>query len=153
MMYQTLLIAHSYWRWLVLISLLFMVVKSFVGYKKGDKYSNTDNLIRILVVSIAHIQLLLGLVIYTLSPFVSYFFNDVSSGLHLREVRFFAIEHSLMMVISVVLITIGSIKSKRKTNDVLKHKTVLIWFSIALVIILLNIPWEFSPLVNRPSFR
>jgi hypothetical protein len=152
-MYQTLLSIHSYWRWLVLISLLFIIMKSLIAYKKNKNYSNMDSLIRKLTISIAHIQLILGFTIYFVSPFVKLFFKDMSVGLHLREVRFFAIEHSLMMLISIVLVTIGAVKIKRKKTSQLKHKTTYIWFGIALLIILLNIPWEFSPLVNRSSFR
>jgi hypothetical protein len=152
-MYQILLTVHSYWRWLVLISLLFCIIKSFIDFRKGNVYSNFDGLLRKITISIVHIQLILGVLLYTVSPFVKFFFMDISSGLHLREVRFFAIEHSLMMGVSIVLITIGAVKTKRKTDDNQKHRTTLIWFGIALLIILLNIPWEFSPLVNRPSFR
>jgi len=152
-MYQTLLTIHSYWRWLVLISLLFSISKSVIGFRRNNPYSNFDGLVRKVTVSITHIQLILGFILYGISPFIKLFFNDVSTGLHLREVRFFSIEHSLMMLISITLITIGAVKVKHKNKDSQKHKTIVIWFSIALLIILLNIPWEFSPLVNRPSFR
>ena len=77
----------------------------------------------------------------------------MSKGIQLREVRFFAMEHSLMMFVSIVIVTIGVVKVKHKKTSKQKHKTTLIWFIIALFIILLNIPWEFSPLLNRPSFR
>jgi len=152
-MYQIVLTTHSYWRWLVLISLLFCITKSIIQLRRDNPYSNFDVLVRKVTISITHIQLILGFILYGISPFIKLFFNDISAGLHLREVRFFSIEHSLMMLVSIVLITIGAVKVKRKNNDSQKHKTILIWFSIALLIILLNIPWEFSPLVNRPSFR
>ena len=152
-MYQTLLIFHSYWRWLVLLSIIFSILKAIYGFRKRSEYSNFDGVIRKITISIIHIQLILGFIIYFISPFVSTFFSNVSDGLHLREVRFFAIEHSLMMFVSIVLITIGAVKVKRKSSSLLKNKATIVWFSIALLIILLNIPWEFSPLVNRPSFR
>lgn len=152
-MYQTLLIFHSYWRWLVLLSIIFSILKAFYGFRKRSEYSNFDGVIRKITISIIHIQLILGFIIYFISPFVTTFFSNVSDGLHLREVRFFAIEHSLMMFVSIVLITIGAVKVKRKSSSLLKNKATIVWFSIALLIILLNIPWEFSPLVNRPSFR
>jgi hypothetical protein len=57
------------------------------------------------------------------------------------------------MFVAIVLITIGSAKAKRKSNDTQKFKTMLIWFSIALLIIFIAIPWPFSPLANRPYIR
>jgi hypothetical protein len=57
------------------------------------------------------------------------------------------------MLTSITLITIGSIKAKRKTTDSEKFKIMTIWFSLAFLIILLMIPWSFSPLANRPNFR
>lgn len=58
-----------------------------------------------------------------------------------------------MMIVSVVLITIGSMKTKRKSEDQEKFKTMTIWFSIALVIILVNLPWPFSPFASRGWVR
>ena len=77
----------------------------------------------------------------------------MSVVVHLREARFFAIKHSLVTIFSMVLIKIGTVKIKRKSTSQLKTKTTCVWFGIALLTIILNIPWEFSPLVNRPSFR
>jgi len=57
------------------------------------------------------------------------------------------------MLTAIVIITIGSAKAKRKTMDKDKFKTMAIWFTIGLVIILTSVPWWFSPLVNRPNFR
>jgi len=124
-----------------------------MGFRRNNPYSNFDVLIRKITISICYIQLILGFSLYFISPLVTLFFSNISDGIHLREILFFAMEHSLMMFISITLITIGTVKVKRKNNDQQKHKTILIWFSISLLIILLNIPWEFSPLVNRPSFR
>ena len=129
-MYQDLLIIHSYWRWLVLISLFFISLKSFVEHRKNTNYSNTDSLIRKLTVSIVHIQLILGLLLYVVSPFVNLFFKDIGVGLQLREARFFSIEHSLMMLISIALITIGSVKVKRRKTNSRKHKTTYVWFGV-----------------------
>lgn len=71
----------------------------------------------------------------------------------MRQIRFFGMEHITMMMIAITLITIGSAKAKRKTTDEAKFKTMAIWFSIALLLILSSIPWSFSPLTSRPLFR
>jgi hypothetical protein len=73
--------------------------------------------------------------------------------MHERVIRFFGMEHITMMLIAIILITIGSAKAKRKTTDADKFKTMAIWFTISLMIILSSIPWSFSPLTSRPLFR
>jgi len=62
-------------------------------------------------------------------------------------------EHSVMMILAITIITLGSAKTKRKQSDKEKFKTMAIWFTIALLIILTSIPWKFSPLASRPYFR
>jgi hypothetical protein len=62
-------------------------------------------------------------------------------------------EHSLMMMVAIVIITIGSAKTKRRHTDTEKFKTMAIWFTVGLLIILISVPWTFSPLASRPYFR
>ena len=152
-MHQILLHIHSYWRWLVLVAILIIVIKSIIGYKSDSIYNSKDGILRKIVISILHIQFILGSIIYSFSPLVKTFFKNISENIHEREIRFFAIEHSLMMLVAIVIVTIGAVKVKKQSDSKLKYQTTYVWFGIALIIILLNIPWEFSPLVNRPSFR
>jgi multisubunit Na+/H+ antiporter MnhB subunit len=84
---------------------------------------------------------------------VNYFLENFSEAVHMREIRFFGMEHITMMTISIILLTIGSIKVKKKSTDQEKFKTMLIWYSIVLAIIFLSIPWKFSPFTARPYFR
>ncbi|MEJ7740420.1 MAG: hypothetical protein WKF97_23625 [Chitinophagaceae bacterium] len=62
-------------------------------------------------------------------------------------------EHITMMLTAIIVITIGSAKTKRKSTDQEKFKTMATWFTIGLLIILTSIPWPFSPLTSRPFFR
>ena len=103
--------------------------------------------------TIAHIQLIIGLWLYAVSPITNYFINNSQEAIHLREIRFFGMEHSLMMLIAIIVITIGSVKAKRQSTDTEKFKTMAIWFTVGLLIILSSIPWQFSPLTSRPHFR
>ena len=87
-----------------------------------------------------------------MSPLVSYFWTDVSQTIHERYPRFFGLEHASIMILAIIIITIGSAKSKRKTTDKEKFKTMATWYTVGLVLIFANIPWSFSPLVSRPEF-
>ena len=152
-MYSILLPLHSLIRWLVLTSLLFSIYRAYRGWLLNKPFSKFDDKTRIITATIAHIQLVAGLWLYFISPVVSYFLSHFSTAVHQREIRFFGMEHITIMLSAIVIITIGSAKAKRKATDREKFKTMAIWFSIALLMILTSIPWAFSPLVSRPWFR
>ena len=152
-MYSTLLAFHSIIRWLVLASLLFAIFRAYKGWMLGKEFSRFENLVRHWTATIAHIQLVLGLSLYFISPITYYFLHHYKDAVHQRAIRFFGMEHSLMMIIAIVIITIGSAKAKRKQTDKDKFKTMAIWFTIGLIIIFTSIPWAFSPFISRPNFR
>lgn len=152
-MFAYLLPLHSWIRWILLLLLLISLVRSYYGWKKECPFTQTDSILRQLTVYVANVQLLIGIGLYSLSPIVKYFYQHFSEGVHLREIRFFGMEHSLMMLTAVSLLSIGAAKSKLKVLDKDKFKTIWVWFGIALLIILSSIPWFFWPLVSRPAFR
>ncbi|UBM58564.1 hypothetical protein LAG90_17310 [Marinilongibacter aquaticus] len=152
-MYPTLLALHSLVRWFVLMSLLFSLYRAYRGWFGKKAFTKFDNSLRHWTATIAHIQLLIGLGLYFISPIVDYFLHNFGEAVHQREIRFFGMEHSLVMCTAIVLITIGSAKAKRKSTDIEKFKTMAIWYSLVLLLILSSIPWAFSPLTSRPNFR
>lgn len=152
-MYQTLTFLHSTFRWLVLLSLAYSIFRSFKGYLSAGQFTETDNSVRHWTATIAHIQLVLGVIFYTKSPIVQYFWKNFNEAKESFDLLFFALIHILVMVIAVVLITVGSALTKRRQPDKEKFKTLLIWYTIALIIIFIAIPWPFSPFANRPYFR
>jgi hypothetical protein len=101
----------------------------------------------------AHIQFLLGVTLYFISPIVNYFLHNFNTAVHERAIRFFGMEHITMMLIGIGIISTVSAKAKKKPTDIQKFKYLAIWYTIALLVILSAIPWSFSPLISRPSFR
>ena len=149
-MYSFLLPVHSVFRWAVVFSLIYAIIISAKGYFSKTTFTKTSNTIRHWTATIAHIQLITGIILYVKSPFVKQFFATAHNT---GETFFFGFIHLLLMLLAIVLITIGSAKSKREKTDEVKFKTMLIWFSLAGLLILLAIPWPFSPLANRPLIR
>lgn len=152
-MYPTLLLLHSWFRWLVLLSLCYAIARSYRGYYSVSEFSFLDNKVRHWTATIAHIQLILGILVYIKSPIVQYYFSDFKNLISNWELTFFGLFHFILMLTAIVIITIGSAKAKRKKTAPEKFRTMLIWFSVALVIIFITIPWPFSPLANRPYIR
>ncbi|KDN54605.1 hypothetical protein [Flavobacterium seoulense] len=152
-MYQSILICHSFMRWLVLASLIYSIYIAYKGYYYKRPFTKKDNLVRHWTATIAHIQLLFGILVYVQSPIVKYFWKNFKDGIENIDIAFFGLIHFILMFVAITLITIGSALAKRKLSEEQKFKIMLVWFSIALIIIFIAIPWPFSPLVNRPYFR
>jgi hypothetical protein len=150
-MYSILLVLHSLFRWVVLGSVLYVIFRAFRGYTARLAFTRTDNSIRHWTATFSHIQLMLGFTLYFISPLISAFRQQgVRAG---GQLVFFGLVHIGLMLLSVVLITIGSAIAKRQTADRAKFRTLLTWFSVGLFLILLAIPWPFSPFANRPYLR
>jgi cytochrome b561 len=152
-MYPILLALHSLVRWFVLGGLLFTIIWAYRGWLGNKTYTRFDERLRWITATIVHIQLIIGVWLYFISPIVNYFLHNFKEAVGQRQIRFFGMEHVTMMLTAIVIITIGSAKAKRKTTDREKFKTMAIWFSIGLLIILTSVPWSFSPLISRPNFR
>jgi len=151
-MYPFILFLHSFGRWLVLISLIGAITLSFRGLRKDRRFTATINTWRHWTATIAHIQLLLGMFLYFQSPIVK---NAVPRDPYhiMNEHTYFRYIHITLMFIAVIVITIGSAKAKRSQDDHAKFRTMLVWFAAGLLILLIAIPWPFSPLAGRPLLR
>jgi hypothetical protein len=129
-MYGTFLLLHSLVRYFVLILLIVLIVKSFTGWQGKKEFTGADNKISLFTLIFTHIQFLLGLILYFISPFV------VFGGERDATSRYWTMEHITMMLIAVVLITVARSTSKRMTDSTSKHKRLFILNTIALVIII-----------------
>ncbi|MDG1040407.1 MAG: hypothetical protein P8H13_01770 [Polaribacter sp.] len=133
---------HSYWAYLVLLMLFFAVVNAIVGLSQKKTFTDKDVRIGLFTLIVSHIQLLIGLAWYFMSPVYKALKTDSSYVMKDSASRLLAIEHPLMMIIAIVLITIGWSKHKKKTEDTSKFKTFAIFYGLALVLILARIPWN-----------
>jgi hypothetical protein len=146
-MYPILTPIHSFLRWALLILLLAVIFKSLQGMMSKRAFTPSDNKINLYLFISAHTQLLVGIILYFVSPFVKFGGDSMKDS----EIRFFTMEHTTMMLIAIVLITMGRIMSKKAPTDAGKFKR-LFWFNfIALLIIFAAIPWPFMH-VARPWF-
>ena len=150
---NTVLIIHSILRWAVLLFGLWTLINAFSGVFSKRNFTGSDNRTNLLFMTCCDIQLLIGLILY----FNGMWFNLLKE--HTKEVmkdginRFFAVEHALMMIIAWLLVHIGRSMVKRADTDAKKHKLSLIYFGIAILIILAMIPWPFrQPGIARQLF-
>ena len=142
MFYSILRHAHSGNRWLLLIFLIISLVLSVIKMDGKKEYSNFDRMSSMLTMSFTHLQLLLGLILYFISGKVVFSVESFKNEM----LRFFLVEHVGLMLIAIVLITIGYSKIKKATESKLKYKRTLIYYGLALVIILIALPWPWQKL-------
>jgi uncharacterized protein YacL len=130
-MYTGLLHLHSFLRYIVLILVLLSIFQAVTAVNKP--YTATNKKINLFALISAHTQLLIGLVLYFISPNVN--FKDMSNP----TTRYWTVEHITMMILAIVLITIGYSKSKKAIEAKAKHRAIYIYYTLAIVIVLLAI--------------
>ena len=133
---------HSVLRWLVLSGLLIVIVRSAIFLIRPWKEKPGEQKIVSMSVSILHLQVLLGLILYFISPKVIFSSESMSSPV----LRFYLMEHISLMLLSVILITFGLVFSKKAISPRKKHLRVLLFFCIGLIIIFMAIPWPWRNL-------
>jgi hypothetical protein len=128
---------HSYWAYLVLVLLVFAVYNAVSGLIKRKAFTDKDLRIGLFTLIVSHIQLLIGLAWYFMSPWYK---SMKANGIDASN-RLMAVEHPVVMILAIVLITVGWSKHKKKRDDHAKFKTFAIFYGVALLLILYKIPW------------
>ncbi|MDH5608992.1 MAG: hypothetical protein OEY56_05895 [Cyclobacteriaceae bacterium] len=141
--YQLFLSIHSIVRWIALILLLVVFVKSITGLLAKNNYGKLDNILSASSLGFIHLQVLIGLVLYLfLSPSTDLAFQDFGKAMKDSLLRFWAVEHLIMMLLAAVLIHVGRIKSKKAASDRSRFRQQAIFYGLGLLLILLGIPWN-----------
>lgn len=142
-MYATLLTVHNLLRWAVLLGGLYAITKSILGIMHKRDFTKQENLAHALFVGFCHLQLLLGLILYFISPVVDQALaNGMGAAMKDPASRFVAVEHISTMIIAIVLIQVGRTLSKKQADAMAKHKKALVFFSIGFILIISRIPWK-----------
>lgn len=143
-MHNTLLLIHSLLRWAILLTGIWAVLRAFMGVSGKSPFTGADKKAGLFFMISFDLQLVAGLLLYFVtSPVVKTALADMKLAMKDSVLRFYAVEHITMAVFAFVLVHIGYSKVKKATTDAQKHKTALIFFGIALIIVFLLIPWPF----------
>ncbi len=134
-MYSTFLQFHSALRYLVFIALFIVIIMALMGIVNKKSFGKWDNKFSLYLLILTHLQLLIGLALYTVSPWVK-FGSDTMKN---KDYRYWTVEHLTVMLIAIVLITVARISSKKMTSDIAKHKRLFYFNIIALILIIVGI--------------
>lgn len=142
-MYNALLITHSYLRYLVLILLITVIITSLISLVNKKPFSDADNKLSLFLFISTHLQLLAGLILFFVSPLV------VFSGDAMKDssTRYWLVEHNTAMIIAIVFITLARTTSKKMADSQAKHRRLLIFNLVALVIIVVTISISGRPFI------
>lgn len=129
---------HSGWAYIALLTLVIAVVNAIIGLVSNKEFKAKDRKIALIALITIHIQLVVGIIIYFVSPLGKASLGNMKDA----ALRLTSLEHPILNIIAIVLITIGWSKHKKLTESKSKFKTFAIFYSIGLVLILAKIPWH-----------
>ena len=142
-MYETVKILHSYWAYLVLLILVLAALNALAKFFGNKEYHDKDLRISLFTFIVSHIQLFLGIVFFFVSDYLSIISSEgMGAVMKNADLRNKIIEHPITMLIAIILITIGFSKHKKKETSKAKFKTLAVFYTLALILVLAKIPWN-----------
>ena len=129
---------HSTLAYAVLAVVLIAVINAFLGLSSKRNFTKNDRSLSLVALILSHIQLLVGLILWATSPLG----KDAMSQMSNSAMRLTAVEHPLVNIIAIVLITIGWSKHKKEESSNGKFKKIGIFYALGLLLILSRIPWS-----------
>ena len=135
---------HSYWAYLVVIVVTVATINAVIGYVTKREFIPRDFRLALFALIVTHIQFLIGFVLFFVSDKVRWFDSDteVSTIMKNSDLRLYNLEHPLVMILTVVFITVGYSKHKKKLTSTPKLKMLAIFYTLALILLLSRIPWS-----------
>jgi hypothetical protein len=143
-MYTSVQFIHSWWAYLTLFMVLIATLNALAGFFGNKGYQPKDFRLSLFALIVTHIQFLIGLMLFFVAPLGMKSISDNGMGAIMKDshLRLYAVEHPMVMILTVVFITIGYSKHKKKLVSKPKFKVLSIFYTIALVLMLSRIPWQ-----------
>lgn len=129
---------HSGWAYLALLLLFVASINSLIGYLNKKEFTAKDRKIALFALIAMHVQLLVGLVLYFVSPYGKESFGLMKDA----DLRLTSLEHPLVNIIAIVFITIGWSRHKKALTSEAKFKAIYLPYIIGLLLVLSRIPWK-----------
>ncbi|MDH7446178.1 hypothetical protein [Aquimarina sp. 2201CG14-23] len=142
-MYEAIQIVHSYWAYLVVLIVTLATINALIGFFTKKEYAPKDFRISLFALIVTHLQLLIGIIILFVSPTIVWFTEGIGMGDIMKDplLRLYNVEHPLVMILTVVFITVGYSKHKKKLTSTPKFKMLAIFYTLAWILMLSRIPW------------
>jgi uncharacterized membrane protein YcfT len=142
---------HNLLRWIVIIACVWALARVWSGFIGRSQWTRKDQMAGLLFTSVLNLQLILGLILYAISPITRTAMMNFSAAMKDSTLRFYAVEHLAGMLLAVVIAQAGYSLAKRAATDRAKFLRAAVAYSIAALLILASIPWPFMK-YGRPLF-
>lgn len=140
--YQWILETHSYLAYVALAVLFLAVANALMGFVGNKMFTlGKDFRLSLFALILCHLQLLVGLILFFVSPSGLNAIQELGMGGLTSAARLLAVEHPFINIIALVLITIGWSKHKKIMEAKKKFKTISIFYGLGLLLIMSRIPW------------
>jgi hypothetical protein len=149
---QALLVIHNLLRWLILLFGIWTVLAAISGVASKRAFTASDGRSNFLFMLTMDLQLLVGLGLYFSGAWFDRL-KHLGDNMKDANLRFFTMEHELLMIVAWVLVHMGRVAVKKSITSPFKFRRSLIFFGITLILILIAMPWPFREAVARPWFR
>ena len=136
-MYETIQSVHSLLAYAALGLLVVASLNAILGLTSKKIFTDKDLRLSLFALIICHTQLLIGLILYFVSPLGASQLGNMSD----KAMRLTSLEHPLINIIALALITIGWSKHKKEESNNGKFKKIAVFYTIGLVLILSRLPW------------
>lgn len=141
-MYEPVLIVHNALRWVVLLLVAYAFFRSFRGWMGSRQYGLSDGASARFATIAVDVQFTIGLLLYVVwSPQVKTAMQDFGAAMKNAELRYFAVEHALTMVLAVAFVHIGRVLARKAKSDAGRHRRQAVWFGLGLLLMIARTPW------------
>jgi len=129
---------HSFWRWVLLVVGLAAVIKALIGWLGNRPFEHLDDQLGMIFTIVLDIQVLLGLINWVGQGWAALIPQAMSNS----ALRFFAVEHPLIMLLALVVAHVGRVRSRRGETALSQHRAAAIFYALSLLLIISAIPWN-----------
>jgi hypothetical protein len=150
-MYNFMLMLHSIFRWLVVLAALAAAGKACIGWLGKHSWTRLDDRLGFFFTLGMDLQVLIGVILYFVSPLIHQAFGNLSAAMADSSVRFFTFFHWLLILVAVALAHMGRSRSRKAQGDAGKFRTAALFYGLSILVLLIAIPWPFD--LGRPWLR
>ena len=152
-MYSTLLIAHSWLRWVVLAAALVAIIRSVPGWSGRRPWTPADDRAGRIFTGALDLQVVIGLLLYfVFSPLMATIRQQAGEAMGNDAMRYWLVEHPFGVIVAVVLSHIGRVRIRKAADAARKHRLAVIFFGLALLALAVSLPWP-GTATGRPLWR
>jgi hypothetical protein len=146
-MYSYVLGLHNIVRWFALLTGIWSVFLVWRGWLQRRQWTDAEAKATRVFLAVLDFQFLIGLLLFAVfSPLTRQGFRDFGGAMSDAPVRYFLLEHPLIMLFAIACAHIGAVQVKRAPTDADRFQKASILYGLSVAALAGFIPWA------RPLF-